>query len=213
MQAAANPRCVPRPIAAPRPRHARLTIAALLIAAVVAAAMLGGCEDPPPPTDAFEAQAPEGWTTQRPHGHDIAYLSPSEGDDDTYQESILISVVPIPPEKVDDPSFLEPPPVEQMARGKQDFELLASGSGTIDSRPAQWVKTRYVTEGQPTQTVQWVATWGTTGYFITLSATPESFDRYEPQLQSLLESFRFVRAEELTTSDPAAVSEPGPAGD
>ncbi len=152
----------------------------------------------------FALNKPDGWESQEEvEGTVVAFMSPKESSDDSFQENISISVQDEDETltlesynkaaKKQIPAALEEGKVIETKKitlaGQGAYSLIYTGK--LDGEELKWQAVYSIKDSKP--------------YVVVYTARPESFDKFAVDMSSVVSSFKFVTSQ--SGADGAAVEE------
>lgn len=165
---------------------------------VACAALIGlaanGCGRPKEPgryyngAEDFSLKLPEPWEIREgTMGAAVIVLSPQSGPSDDFTENVNVVVERLPKSMSAKEYEVA---TRRMLSTLGDFAPIDEGACDIDGREAVWVVYSHRMKHRM-KVLMYVLTRGRKAYVITCTATPETFEEYEPVFREVARSFRF----------------------
>lgn len=135
------------------------------------------------PVTGLTVRVPEDWLAFRVEGAVVALLSPLSGDEDFYQENVLITADDQFPE-MDMPAYLEALDYDVKQR-YPDTQTLESGEIEIGSIPAHWQVDAFTGPKGPARVYRVVIIRDQVAYVFHATALEYTFEKYRPLFEAI----------------------------
>jgi len=146
------------------------------------------------PVTGLSVRVPEDWLAFQVEGAVVALLSPLSGDEDFFQENILITADDQFPDMTM-PAYLEALEYDVKQR-YPDTRTLESGELEIDSLPAHWHVDAFTGPKGPAMVYRVVIIREQVGYVFHATALEYTFDKYRPLFEAIAGTISWEPASE-----------------
>ena len=140
----------------------------------------------------YKVNFPKGWEIRKGFmGMDVIALSEVDGPDDTYRENANIIFADLDEQMSEEEYYKQN--VDLLSKLLTDYNLEDEGNKNIDGKNAKWIKYRHRMGNVEATVLQYLFLDGKRAFVITFSGKPDDFDKFQPQFDQVVESFKFQK--------------------